>query len=597
MKLIYTLFFCCLAVTAQAQDWPSFRGLQASGVADGRTLPDKWDAEKQINVQWKTPIPGLAHASPIVWGNRIFLTTAISQAERLTYVPKDRGIDLANDNAKHTWRIYCLEKTSGRVLWERTAHEGIPRAKRHIKATQANATPVTDGKYVVALMGSEGMFAYDFKGKLLWKRDLGILNPGLNDDPKSEWGHAASLIIHKNLVIVQCDGHQQSFIAAFNLKDGQQVWRVERGEITSWSTPAIYAGKDRAELIANGGKFIRGYDPMTGKELWRFAQNNVEVKQQVPLQAHGLIYLTGGYPPGSPMYAFRPGANGDISLKEGEEKNQFLAWRASKGSPYTPTPIVYGEYLYVCADNGVFSAYQAKTGELIYQERLPSSFSASPVAGDGKLFLSSEDGDVFVIKAGAKFERLAINPMGEALMGTPAISDGVILLRGQHHLFAVTQKQAAFPQSGTFVAPSTVKGSDAVAGKTTGTFFALSVADVVTLSRWYQEKLGFRVISQGEAPDKIAKFALLEGDGSIIELIQHSEGKPRRMAAPMTTEAYQIHGIFKVGMVVSDLDSLYRELTQRDVPIAYDMRKARDFPMRSFSVRDGEGNLVQFFGK
>jgi outer membrane protein assembly factor BamB len=439
MKLIYILFFCSLTLTAQAQNWPSFRGPQASGVSDTDPLPASWDAEKSVNIRWKTPIPGLAHSSPIVWGNRIFLTTAISSAEKFAYVPKDRGISLANDSVPHTWRIFCLDKNSGRIIWERLAHEGIPRAKRHIKATQANTTPVTDGKYVVALMGSEGMFAYDFQGQLLWKRDLGILNPGLNDDQNSEWGHGASPIIYKHLVIVQCDGHKQSFIAAFNLKDGKQVWRVERGEITSWSTPTIYEGKSGDELIANGGHFIRGYDPLTGQELWRFAQNNVEVKQQVPLQAHGFIYLTGGYPPGSPIYAFRPGARGDISLKEGEENNQFLAWRTAKGSPYTSTPVIYGDYMYACADNGVLSAFNAKTGEAVYQERLPSSFSASPVAGDGKLFLSSEDGEVFVIKAGAKFERLSTNPMGEALMATPAIVDGLIILRGQHHLFAVSQ--------------------------------------------------------------------------------------------------------------------------------------------------------------
>ena len=440
MKLIHALALSyCLALTAQAQNWPSFRGPQASGVSDAHALPATWDAEKSINVRWKTPIPGLAHSSPVVWGDRIFLSTAISSAENLSYVPKDRGIGLAQDDAKHSWRIYCLDKNSGRILWERVAHEGVPRVKRHVKATQANATPVTDGKYVVALMGSEGMFAYDFDGKLLWKRDLGVLNPGLYEDKTSEWGHAASPVIYKNLVIVQCDGHRQSFIAAFNLKDGQQVWRTERGEITSWSTPAIYESKGGAELIANGGHYIRGYDPLTGKELWRFADGDTQVKQQVPIIAHELIYMAGGYPPGRPIYAFRPGARGDVSLKEGEEKNRFVAWRTSKGSPYTTTPIVYGDYFYVCSDNGVFSAYHAKTGEMIYQERLPSSFSASPVAGDGKLFAPSEDGDVYVVKAGTKFELLATNPMGEALMATPAIVGEIILLRGQRHLFAIAQ--------------------------------------------------------------------------------------------------------------------------------------------------------------
>ncbi|HUE82311.1 MAG TPA: PQQ-binding-like beta-propeller repeat protein, partial [Pyrinomonadaceae bacterium] len=427
----------CLLTAVQAQNWPSFRGPNASGVADGNRLPNTWDAARETNVVWKTPIPGLAHSSPIVWKDRIFITTAISGDPKPTFGAKDRGIGLARDDVKHSWRLYCLDKQTGKVIWEKTAHEGVPRAKRHTKATQANSTPVTDGKYVVALMGSEGLFAYDFNGKLLWRRDLGILNPGLFRDPTSEWGHASSPIIYKNLVIVQGDGHKQSFIAGYNLADGKQVWRVERGEITSWSTPTIYENSKRTELISNGGRYIRGYDPMTGRELWRFSDNDTEVKMQAPLIAHGLIFITGGYPAGRPMYAFKPGAQGDVSLKEGEESNEFVAWQTDKGSPYTPTPIIYGDYLYVCADNGVFSAYNAKTGELIYQQRISSSFSASPVAADGKIYLPSEDGDVFVVKAGPKYELLSTNPMGEALMATPAISDGLIIIRSQQYLYGI----------------------------------------------------------------------------------------------------------------------------------------------------------------
>jgi outer membrane protein assembly factor BamB len=277
-------------------------------------------------------------------------------------------------------------------------------------------------------------------GKLLWKKDLGVLNPGLWDDPTSSWGHASSPIIYRDLVIVQADGHKQSFIAAFNLKDGKQIWRVERGEITSWSTPTLNTTNDRTELIANGGRYIRGYDPLTGKELWRFSDNNTEVKMQAPQIGNGLIYVTGGYPPGRSMYAFRSGAVGDISLKPGQETNDFIAWRTSKGSPYTPTPIVYGDVFYACADNGVLTAYDAGSGERIYQERLPSSFSASPVAADGKLYLASEDGDVFVVRAGRKFELLATNPMGQALMATPAISQGMMVIRSENYVYAIGER-------------------------------------------------------------------------------------------------------------------------------------------------------------
>jgi outer membrane protein assembly factor BamB len=405
-KLSFISSLCCvvsvLSVTlAQAQNWPSFRGPLASGVSDARPLPTHWDVEKGVNLRWKTPIPGLAHSSPIVWGNRVFLTSAVAAPGP---APESRE-DIIHDTLPHSWRLYCLDKTTGRILWERVAHEGVPRAKRHAKASQANATPVTNGQVVVALMGSEGLFAYDFKGRLLWKRDLGLMDPGWYRHPEIVWGHAASPIIYKHLVIVQCDAHSQSFIAAYHLKNGQQVWRVERGEITTWSTPALYEGPRGAELIANGGHFIRAYDPLTGKELWR--------------------------------YALRPGGRGDIS---GLENNPHLAWHSPKGSPYTPTPVIYGDYLYACGDNGVLSVFHAKTGAQVYQERLPSSFSASPVAGDGKLFFPSEDGDVFVVKAGAKFERLATNAMGEALMATPALSDGMILLRGQRHLFAIAAR-------------------------------------------------------------------------------------------------------------------------------------------------------------
>lgn len=443
LPLLCLSFVTLLAASANAQNWPSFRGPNASGVADGTKPPTTWDADKSQNLLWKTAIPGLSHASPIVWGNQIFVITAISSDTKAGFVAKDRGIGLANDGAQHTWMIYALDKRNGRVLWSNKAYEGVPRAKRHVKATQANSTPATDGRYVVALFGSEGLACYDTNGKLLWKQDLGVLNPGLWDDKESSWGHSSSPIIYRDLVIVQADGHQQSFIAAFNLKDGKQAWRVERNEITSWTTPTIYQGKNRVELIANGGRYIRGYDPLTGRELWRFSDNDTQVKMQAPLIAGDLIYLTGGYPPGRPMYAFRPGASGDISLKSGEDKNAFLAWSTPKGSPYTPTPIIYGDLFYALADNGVLSAYVAKTGELVYQQRLPSSFSASPIAADGRLYLASEDGDVFVVKAGRQYELLSRNTMGQPLMATPALTDGVLIVRGQDAIYALSERKTS----------------------------------------------------------------------------------------------------------------------------------------------------------
>jgi outer membrane protein assembly factor BamB len=452
ITILVMLWAGLLFTPGEAQDWPMFRGPQASGVADGRALPTEWDAVRGSNLQWKTAIPGLAHSSPIVWRNLIFITTAIDPNSKTPFSPTNSAA--MDDATPMTWRLYCLEKQSGKILWQRAVHQGIPRSKRHPKASQANQTPVTDGKYVAALMGPEGLYVYDLKGKLLWKRDLGVLSTGWFGRHEVEWGPGSSPIIYRDMVIVQFDGHKQSFLAAWNLKNGKQVWRVDRGEVTSWSTPAVYETGSRAELIANGGHFIRGYDPATGKELWRFDDHHTEVKQQVPIFAKGMIIVTSGYPPGRPIVAFKPGATGDISLKDDQQTNQSLAWRAPKGSAYTPSPIAYGDQLYICSDNGVFSSYKLATGELIYQARLPSSFSASPVAGDDKLFVASEDGELYVVRAGPKFELLATNSMGEPLMATPAISDGIIIIRGRDHLFAVTPMAPAQPST------SSVEGSE-----------------------------------------------------------------------------------------------------------------------------------------
>lgn len=441
MRLPFALLLCfCASLTVHAQNWPSFRGSNASGVGDGKPAPTSWNADKAENVLWKTSIPGFSHASPIVWGNRVFVITAVSSDPNANFIPKDRGISLSKENSKQTWRIYALDKKSGKILWSQTAYDRVPKVSRHVKSSHANSTPVTDGRYVVALFGSEGLSCYDLNGKLIWQKDVGVLDPGLWDDPNSSWGHSSSPIIYKDLVILQADGHKQSFIAAYNIKNGSEAWRVERGEITSWTTPTINVTPKRTELIVNGGRYIRGYDPLTGKELWRFSDNDTQVKMQAPLVAHGLIYITGGYPAGRPMYAFRPGASGDISLASGQDTNDFIAWKSVKGSPYTPTPIVYGDLFYTCADNGVVSAYEAKTGNLLYQQRLPSSFSASPVAADGKLYFPSEDGDVFVVKAGPKFELLSTNPVGQALMASPAISDGYLFLRTKDFIYAIGAK-------------------------------------------------------------------------------------------------------------------------------------------------------------
>ena len=444
MKLLTSsLLLLAFALTAaRAQNWPQFRGPNATGVAEGPGRPVKWDASSSLNVRWKTPIPGLAHSSPVVWGNKVFVTTAVNSVKDETRFGLFGDVEPVKNDPQHSWKVIAIDKLTGKILWERTAYEGIPKVKRHPKSSHAASTPVTDGKVVIANFGSEGLYAYDFNGKLLWKQDLGVLDAGWFYDVDYQWEYGSSPIIYKNLVIVQADIQKNSFIAAYDIKSGKLVWKTPREELSSWGTPTVYEGKLRAELITNGTKAIRGYDPLTGKELWRLGPMS-EITTPTPFVAQDLIFVTSGYPPVQPIYAIRPGANGDISLKDGKDSNEFIAWSKQRGGPYMPTPIVYGELLYTCSNQGVLTAYNAKTGERVYQERLGGTggaFTASPVASDGKIYLSSEDGDVFVVKAGPKYELLSKNPVGEVMMATPAISDGLVIVRTISNLYAFGEK-------------------------------------------------------------------------------------------------------------------------------------------------------------
>ena len=323
------LFFSCLCLSAvgvSAQNWPQFRGPGAGGVVEGPSAAVAWDAEKSVNTRWKTAIPGLAHSSPVVWGNKVFVTTAVtSGAKDETRYGLYGDVAPVKDDPKHTWKVYALDKLTGKILWERIAYEGLPKVKRHPKSTHSDSTPATDGKYLVALFGSHGLYAYDLNGKLLWKQDLGLLDSGWFYDPDYQWEHGSSPVIFRDLVIVQADVQKDSFIAAYSLKTGKLVWKTPREEISSWSTPTVYEGKSRAELITNGSKAIRGYDPLTGKELWRLTPNS-EIPTPTPFVARDLIYITSGYAPIQPIYAIRPGATGDITLKEGTNSNTFIAW-------------------------------------------------------------------------------------------------------------------------------------------------------------------------------------------------------------------------------------------------------------------------------
>ncbi len=436
-----------------AQNWPSFRGPNASGVAGGADPPVSWDAASSMNVKWKTPIPGLGHSSPVIWGDRVFVTTAVSSDPKSEFAPRmEMALEPARDVTPHAWRVYCLDKNTGRVLWERTAHTGVPKTRRHTSSSHASATPATNGKIVVALFGSEGLYAYDFGGKLLWKQDLGVINPGYVYDPDFEWGAGSSPILHRDLVIVQCDRQKDSFIAAHDLTSGRRVWLTPRDELSSWSTPTILVGGSRAELITNA-RSARGYDPATGEQLWKLAGGG-EYSVATPVVAGGLIFLNDGFGMNvaNPFYAVRPGARGDISLGEGMRSSRHVAWSMRRGGQWSmTTPIVHGDLLYTVSNNGFLACYQAASGERVYHQRIggkPGTYTASPIAAGGKVYLTSEDGEIFVVKAGPHYELLATNAMGETCMATPAISEGMIFVRTQRHLYGIGEPKGKRARTG-----------------------------------------------------------------------------------------------------------------------------------------------------
>ncbi len=316
MRRLIAIAVLFLAGTSlSAQNWPGFRGSNGAGVADGTPTAVKWNAPAGENVAWKTPVPGVAVSSPIVWGDRVFVSTAISSDPNQGIRTGLYGdVEPVSDASKHSWHLIAIDKKTGKVVWDKVAYEGIPKTKRHPKSSQASPTPVTDGKHVIVSFGSQGLYSYDFDGKLLWQKDLGVLNAGWFFDPDYEWGVGSSPIIYKNLVIVQCDIQRNSFIAAFDTSTGKEAWRTAREEMPSWSTPTIIEANGKTELVTQATTFIRGYDPANGRELWKLSGNS-EITIPTPIAGPGFVIVTNGYRGVQPIFAIKPGGTGDISLQ------------------------------------------------------------------------------------------------------------------------------------------------------------------------------------------------------------------------------------------------------------------------------------------
>jgi outer membrane protein assembly factor BamB len=418
-----------LRASTAAGSWPSFRGTAAAGVADGQRLPDTWSPNTGENIRWRTRIPGLGHSSPVVWGDRIFVTSAVSSRGKATFKPGLYGDgDASDDRSPHRWTLFAIDKRTGVIEWERVAFEGPPVDTRHVKSTYASATPATDGRVVVASFGSQGVYAYNVNGRLRWKVNLGHTKLGAYDIPSFEWGPASSPVIFEDLVILQVDTHLDDFVIALDLASGAVRWKTERDELPSWGTPTIAVTPNGPELVMNASNFVRGYDPRTGKERWRVGGSS-KITAPTPIYSDGVFIVASGRAPERPIFAIRPGGE--------------VQWSKTGRGSYMPTPLAYNGILYVLANNGVFDAYDVKTGGELYRQRLPyvgSGYSASPVAADGKVYLSSEDGEMLVVAAGREFKHLATNSMGELLMATPALSDGVMYVRASESLFAIGRR-------------------------------------------------------------------------------------------------------------------------------------------------------------
>jgi outer membrane protein assembly factor BamB len=425
--------------TADAADgnWPQFRGDRAGGVGDGADVPSAWDVDAGKAVRWQVEIPGLGNSSPIVWGDAVIVTTAVAEGiEQDVRTGLTGEGDPVVEDVEHSWRVMAFDKKTGRALWDTEIGRAVPKTRRHFKASQANSTPVTDGEHVVVAFPTAGLACLDLDGNLKWKHDLGGLNVSSPNDPATHWGFASSPVIWDNRVILQVDTYHEPFLAAWDIETGEELWRTARDVPPSWSTPTIVHGDDGDELIVNGAT-IHGYDPATGEELWSLGPNS-ELVIATPVVGDDVVFVSAGYAPIKPIYALRPGARGALDVEPGDEHGQ-LAWSHARGGAYMPTPILYRGLLYVVHHNARMVAYDADTGAPIYKTRFSQggTFTASPVAANGTLFVPTEEGQVYAIEAGPEYRELAVNEMNEPVMATPAISDGTLFVRTTRRLVAI----------------------------------------------------------------------------------------------------------------------------------------------------------------
>ena len=414
-------------------NWPQLRGPEARGIGENSNLPDRWSTNQ--NVAWKTEVPGRGWSSPIVWGDRVFVTTVTSEGE---VEPAKKGLYFGGERKEipkdeHHWLVLCYELKTGRELWRQEAHRGTPPSTLHVKNTYASATPVTDGERVYAWFGNVGLFCYDMEGHKLWSTNWPPVKT------RYGWGSAASPVVHEGRVFLVNDNDESSFAVALDAKSGRQLWRIDRDEKSNWATPYIWRNGPRTELITPGTKRIRSYD-LDGQLLWECGGMSTIVIP-TPFAGSGLLYVCSGYVGDKtrPVFAIKPGAAGDITLKPGETTNAFIAWYQPAAGPYNPSPLLYGDYFYVLFDFGFLSCHDALTGRQVYDKQRVrtgmTAFTASPWAANGKIFALSEDGDTFVFQAGPEYKLLHTNSLDEMCMATPAMAGDRLLIRTVTRLY------------------------------------------------------------------------------------------------------------------------------------------------------------------
>jgi outer membrane protein assembly factor BamB len=427
------------SVSAATANWPQFRGAQASGLETNSTAPVRWNVEQGEGVRWRASVPGLGHSSPIVWGERIYVTTAVRPGKADLKVGLYGDIESADDTDSQQWRLLAFNKADGKPTFDKLGYEGVPRVKRHPKGSHCSSTPATDGNRIVAIFGSEGLFCFDMEGKLIWKKDLGPMDSGYYQVPTAQWGFASSPVIHDGKVVVLCDVQTNSFLALFSLADGKEIWRTARKDVPTWGSPTVAETPSGTQILVNGWHQIGGYEFGSGKESWSL-DGGGDIPVPTPIVAHGLAYFTSAHGRFRPMRAIRLDAKGNVTPAEVPATNAAIAWVQARQGNYMQTPIIAGENLFGCVDNGVLTCFDAKTGAIHYGERLGTGnqgFTASPVSDGRHLYFPSELGEVFVVPADTKFSVVATNKLGETCMATPALVDGTLFFRAREHLIAV----------------------------------------------------------------------------------------------------------------------------------------------------------------